>query len=83
MAMGNVNTQERRIPPMTPSFALPLTMPMPVIAPTETCVVDTGTPMRLAMIAIKPVTQFAVSAWPSFNYGQAICCRGGGYDCQF
>jgi hypothetical protein len=28
-------------------------MPMPVIAPTETCVVDTGKPRRLAKITIR------------------------------
>jgi hypothetical protein len=51
---------------MTALSTDPLTMPMPVIEPTETCVVDTGIPRRLATITMKAVTRLAVSAWPSF-----------------
>jgi hypothetical protein len=52
--------------PMTALSTDPLIMPMPVIEPTETCVVETGIPRRLARITMKAVTRLAVSAWPSF-----------------
>ena len=43
-------------------------MPTPEIAPTETCVVDTGTPRRVAPITMQAVTRLAVRACPSFIF---------------
>ena len=47
-AIGSVRTHDISIPVITPPFAVPLTMPTPVMAPTDTCVVETGKPNRLA-----------------------------------
>ena len=65
-ATGSVSTHDSRMPETTLLSAEPLTMPMPVIEPTETCVVETGMPRRLAKITKNAVTKFAVNAWPSF-----------------
>ena len=65
-AIGSVRTHDISIPVITPPFAVPLTMPTPVMAPTDTCVVETGKPNRLAKNTINAVTRLAHSACPSF-----------------
>jgi hypothetical protein len=48
----------------TAQRALPLLRPMPNSAPTETWVVETGNPRRLATVTSKAVTRLPLKPWP-------------------
>ena len=49
---------------MTRGLACPVVRPMPKSAPTETWVVETGKPKRLATMTRIPVARFAENPWP-------------------
>ena len=44
--------------------AVPFTRPIPKRKPTDTCLVDTGRPSRLATVTMKAVIRLAVKPWP-------------------
>ena len=58
--------QASRILAIVAQRAWPVTAPIPKSAPQLTCVVETGTPSRLAPITTNPVTRLAVNPCPAF-----------------
>jgi hypothetical protein len=60
-ASGKVMIQLRTILPTSPRSSFPVTKPVPLIEPTETCVVETGNPNELADNTRPLVTRFATS----------------------
>src|SRR6266404_1449150 len=65
-AHGNVMSQERTIALITRGFALPVVRPIPKSEPTETCVVETGRPYKVASTTRIAVVKFAAKPWPRF-----------------
>src|SRR5262245_47075702 len=65
-ASGSVVTQASKMPRTVLTWALPFTTPMPNREPTETCVVETGSPQRLAVVTRTAVTRLAVNPCPGF-----------------
>jgi len=65
-AHGKVITHESRILETTLKLACLVINPMPKSEPTETCVVETGTPSEVAKITRNPVPKFAENACPEF-----------------
>ena len=65
--MGSVSTHDIKIPETTRAFASRVISPIPNNEPTETCVVETGSPKRLASITRADVTRFAVSPCPGLS----------------
>jgi hypothetical protein len=61
---GRVMNQEKTIALMTRRFALPVVSPIPKSEPTETCVVETGNPYKLASTTRIAVVRFAVKPCP-------------------
>ena len=59
-AAGSVVTQVSKIREIVSQRAERLTVPMPKIAPQETCVVETGTPRLEAKSTSAAVVMFAV-----------------------
>src|SRR6059058_1979143 len=66
-ATGRVTSQESRIWDRTFLSAVPLINPMPVIAPTETWVVESGSPIGDALMTSAAVTILAVTACRSMQ----------------
>jgi hypothetical protein len=58
-AHGNVTSQESKMLRTTRKSACRLVNPMPKSDPTETCVVDTGSPNKLAVVTNNPVARLA------------------------
>jgi hypothetical protein len=54
------------MPATTPQSAWRVIKPTPKSAPTETCVVDTGRPIVLAIVTSKPVARLAAKPCPWF-----------------
>ena len=66
-AAGSVVTQVSRIREIVSQRAERLTVPMPKMAPQETCVVETGTPRLDANSTSAAVVIFAVKPWPGLS----------------
>ena len=60
-AHGIVSTHDSKIPLTTRMFAWRVAIPMSKSDPTETCVVETGKPIRLAKITKMLVERFAAN----------------------
>ena len=56
--------QERTIFRITRGLDWPVASPIPKSEPTETCVVETGKPKRLAAMTKMPVARLAENPWP-------------------
>ena len=65
-AHGNVTSHESKILRTTRKSACRLVNPMPNSEPTETWVVDTGSPKKLAVVTNKPVARLAEKPRPWF-----------------
>ena len=64
-AQGSVTSHESRMLRTTRMSACRLVNPMPNNDPTETCVVDTGSPHRLAVVTSNPVARLAEKPSPA------------------
>ena len=58
-AHGNVTNHESKMLRTTRKSVCRLVNPMPKSDPHETCVVDTGSPKKLAVVTNKPVARLA------------------------
>src|SRR5437773_1041143 len=65
-AHGIVKSHDNKMPRTTRTFAFPVVNPIPNREPTETCVVETGSPYLLARITRIPVERLAENPCPWF-----------------
>ena len=63
-AIGNVSSHDNNMPEITFTLAFLVAVPIPNKEPTETCVVETGNPLKLAVETSKAVTRLAVNPCP-------------------